>query len=581
MRWALSDPVRFLNERAELDRLEDEVDWLVTAWRIDADGMIEVDFDLIVHGRTYAGRMTYPDVFPNSPPYIRPRNTSERWTVHQYGAGGTLCLQWRADNWQTHVTGADIVRSTFDLLNTEQHPERPDVVPSAHRLTEGQEMRSEEYRFVATNGFIQALIVLPLQSRSTLKTNTVLNLTATVTFVSEISIADSAMQAIPDLPSGISKYLPLFAWKGEGWLFRIEFVAPEESILSIDYLLRLLSNSGFRTDDILVKEEGTNKYKEKVVILLGSELTSLRVFLIVSSEQLVLREYRVIMPSDLDARLPKECEQLSRVRVGIVGLGSIGSKVAVSLARSGVRRFLLVDDDYLVPGNLVRHELSWAFVGVHKVNAVRDALRLVAAGVDVDARSHRIAGQESALNSAATLKDLSNCDLLIDATANPEVFLRMAAIAKANKKPLFWGELFASGYGGLIARARPDLDPNPLAVRSAIHAHLATLPSAPFQQAGGYDVEQERSLIAYDSEVGNIAASLTRFAIDAALQRNPSQFPYPVYLIGLRQEWIFSQPFDTQPLDAQGDGWDEVAYPVANEDRDAVVKVLLDLYEQR
>ncbi|HQS58366.1 MAG: hypothetical protein B7Y56_09665 [Gallionellales bacterium 35-53-114] len=580
MMWVLDNPSRFLHERAELDRLVGEVDWLTTAWQFVGDGMIAVDFHMIIHGRNYAGRMTYPDVFPNSPPYIRPRDTSERWTIHQYGAGGSLCLQWRADNWLPHITGAEIVRSAFELLSTEQHPETPGVVPSAHRLTEGQSMRSEEYRFIATNGLLDALFTLPQQSRSTLKTHTIFNVTATVAFVSEISTTGSTVQVIPDLPTGISKYSTLFAFKGEGLVFKSEAIVTRTSIASVDDLLKLLCTAGLDADKVLVKDEVTHKIKERMVVLLGQELTSLRVFLIESGDQPLLREYKLIKPSSLGTRLPEEYEHLSKVRVGIVGLGSIGSKVALSLARSGVQRFLLVDDDYLIPGNLVRHDLSWAFVGVHKVNAARDALKLVAAGVDVDVRSHRIAGQESALNEAAALKDLANCDLLIDATANPEVFLRMAAIAKANKKILCWGELFAGGCGGLIARARPDIDPNPLAVRSSIHAHLATLDPAPFQHAGGYDVDQEQPLIAYDSDVGQIASALTRLAIDAALRRNPSQFPYPVYLIGLRREWIFNQPFDTQPIDAQGDGWDDTDIPVTDEDRLAAFKGLMEIVEE-
>ncbi len=581
MEWVISNPARFLHERAELNRLEDGVDWLTTAWRIAGEGMIEVDLDMVIHGRTYAGRMTYPDVFPNSPPYIRPREPSERWTLHQYGSGGSLCLQWRADNWLPHVTGADIVRNAFELLSTEQHPENPGVVPSAHRLTEGQSMQSEVYRFVATNGLFNTLDALPLQSSSTLKTNSILNATAIVTFVSEISTSDIAAQVIADLPSGISMYSPLFAWKGEGLAFRSEAVVTRSPIDSVENLLYMLSEAGFDVNNIQVKDEATGKHKEKMIVLLGRELTSLRVFLIRSCEQPDLREFSVILPSGTDARLPEECEQLSKIRVGIVGLGSIGSKVAISLARSGVRRFVLVDDDYLVPGNLVRHELSWAFVGVHKVNAVRDALMLVAAGMDVDVKCHRIAGQESPINAAAALKALANCDLLIDATANPEVFLNMAAIAKSNKKPLCWGELFASGYGGLIARSRPDIDPNPLAVRSAIHAYLATLPPAPFQQAGGYDVEQEQPLVAHDSDVGQIATALIRFAIDAALQLNPSQFPYPVYIIGLRREWIFAQPFDIRPIDAQGDGWDDAAGLATKEDQVAAFKELLELFKDR
>lgn len=579
MMWVLSNPARFLHERAELDRLEGEVDWLTIGWRIVGDGMIGVDLDMVIHGRNYAGRMTYPDVFPNSPPYIRPRDDSERWTIHQYGVGGSLCLQWRADNWLPQITGADIVRSAFELLSTEQHPESPRFVPSAHRLTEGQSMRNEEYRFVATNGLLNALSTLPQQSRSVLKTHTIYSMTATVAFVSEITTTDGTVQVISDLPFGISMYSPLFAWKGDGLVFKSEAIVTGSSIESVDNLMKLLSEAGLDADNVQAKDEATQKFKERMVVLLVQELKSLRVFLIDSGEQPVLREYKVIMPSNIGIRLPDEYKQLSMIRVGIVGLGSIGSKVAVSLARSGVQRYLLVDDDYLIPGNLVRNELSWAFVGMHKVNAVHDALRLVAAGIDVDVRTHRIAGQESALSAAAALKDLANCDLLIDATANPEVFLRMAAIAKTNKKILCWGELFAGGCGGLIARARPDIDPNPLAVRSAMYAYLATLDPAPFQQAGGYDVEQEQPLIAYDSDVGQIASAITSLAIDAALQRNPSQFPYPAYLIGLRREWIFDQPFHTQPIDAKGDGWEDADMPVTQEDRLAAVKGLMEIFE--
>jgi hypothetical protein len=44
-------------------------------------------------------------------------------------------------------------------------------------------------------------------------------------------------------------------------------------------------------------------------------------------------------------RIPSEFERLRDKKIGIVGLGSVGSKVAVSLARSGVRNFILIDDD--------------------------------------------------------------------------------------------------------------------------------------------------------------------------------------------------------------------------------------------
>jgi molybdopterin/thiamine biosynthesis adenylyltransferase len=396
-------------------------------------------------------------------------------------------------------------------------------------------------------------------------------------FAAKVADAQDVLQEVADLPEGIATSLPLFSLPGVGWIFRSDAFDQRQSVESAEALVRLLAEAGFATDDIVVQEAG--KYKARTIVLLGTALPSLRVFLIDSGEQPELLEHRVVCPSLSDFRLSEEAQQLANVRVGIVGLGSVGSKVAVSLARSGVRRFLLVDDDYLAPGNMVRHELSWAYVGTQKARAVRDALRLVAAGVQVNASTTRLAGQESAVTAAAALKDLSNCDLLIDATANPEVFLLLAALAKRHGTPLCWGEIFAGGYGGMIARARPGRDPNPLAVRDAYHAYLATLPDAPFKNAAGYDGNEEQPLVAYDSDVGVVATALTRLAIDTALSRGSSEFPYSVYLLGMRRNWIFKAPFDTCPVDVHGQGWERDENAGSGEDRLTVVEALLRMHQ--
>lgn len=577
MKWVIDDPARFLRERAELDRLEAEEGWLSTAWRMSENGLIEVDLDMSVHGRVFAGRMTYPGTFPDTPPYICPRDKSERWSDHQYGVGGPLCLQWRADNWHPDVTGADMVRSTHELLSTEQHPELPHSVPSAHRLTAGQSMRSAVRRFVATAGLLTTWTALPLSSRTRLKSATLYHVGAVVLFAAQVADTQDVLQDVVDLPKGVANSLPLFSLAGEGWIFRSDAFDQRQSVDSVEALVRVLAEAGFTTGDILVLEAG--KYKARTIVLLGTALSSLRAFLIDSGEESKLLEHRIVLPSLSDFRLSEEAQQLANVRVGIVGLGSVGSKVAVSLARSGVRRFLLVDDDYLAPGNMVRHELSWTYVGEHKARAVSDELSLVAAGVQVDVRTTRLAGQESAVTAAAALKDLSNCDLLIDATANPEVFLLLAALAKRHGKSLCWGEIFAGGYGGMIARARPGRDPNPLAARNAYHAHLATLPDAPFKNATGYDGNEEQALVAYDSDVGFIATALTRLVIDTALSRDPSEFPYAAYLLGMRREWIFEAPFDTRPIDVQGQGWELDENGGSDEDKFLVVEALLRMRE--
>jgi hypothetical protein len=196
--------------------------------------------------------------------------------------------------------------------------------------------------------------------------------------------------------------------------------------------------------------------------------------------------------------------------------------------------------------------------------------------MDIQVRLHRIAGQESAMSAATALRDLTFCELLVDATANPEVFLRIAAVAKMCRRPLCWGEVFAGGFGGLIARARPEIDPHPVAVRAAILHHLGTLPPAPYQRANAYNLGGEQPVVAYDSEVAQIAAALTRFALDIALRKTASAFPYSAYLIGLRKEWIFSQPFDTYPIEITGEEWSKASDPsFRDEDRTEAIKVLL------
>lgn len=223
----------------------------------------------------------------------------------------------------------------------------------------------------------------------------------------------------------------------------------------------LLEKTGFSADAVLLRDADTKSIKSQFIILMGDAPSAMRAIEIKTGDEITIQKYDVILPQ-AQRRLHEESDQLAAVRFGIVGLGSVGSKVALSLARSGARRFLLIDDDYLSNGNICRHELSWAAVGCDKVHAINEALTLIAPDLEVRALSHRVGGQESPLVAAATLKELGACDLLIDTTAEPEVFIRLAAIARIVRKPLCWAEIFAGAIGGLIARARPDIDPNPI-----------------------------------------------------------------------------------------------------------------------
>ncbi|MEL6308471.1 MAG: ThiF family adenylyltransferase [Chloroflexota bacterium] len=83
-------------------------------------------------------------------------------------------------------------------------------------------------------------------------------------------------------------------------------------------------------------------------------------------------------------------QRLGESRVGVIGLGSGGSFVALSLAMSGVGHLALIDDDVLEEGNVVRHAADLRYVGQNKAVAVADLIKYRAPKATVDVREGRI-----------------------------------------------------------------------------------------------------------------------------------------------------------------------------------------------
>lgn len=99
---------------------------------------------------------------------------------------------------------------------------------------------------------------------------------------------------------------------------------------------------------------------------------------------------------------------LANCRVGIIGLGGIGSLVAEYLARLGVGEFCLVDDDCVEASNLSRIVGASASDALDRIAKVTVAERLILQGND-RARVTRVA-KDVAKESAA--KELVSCDYL-------------------------------------------------------------------------------------------------------------------------------------------------------------------------
>ena len=119
------------------------------------------------------------------------------------------------------------------------------------------------------------------------------------------------------------------------------------------------------------------------------------------------------------------------------------------------RSVFLVDDDLLMPDNLVRNELDWRDMGCHKAHAVARRMQFVNPAAKTSVRLIQLAGLEASGTAETAILSLSECDLVIDATANPNVLNLVSAVAASAQKPIVWAEVFAGGIGGLVARCRP------------------------------------------------------------------------------------------------------------------------------
>jgi len=112
---------------------------------------------------------------------------------------------------------------------------------------------------------------------------------------------------------------------------------------------------------------------------------------------------------------PAAHADLARLRVGIVGLGSVGSLVAEALARMGLTRFALIDFDRVEPHNLDRLVMaSLEDIGRLKVDVARDRIRKVATAESVDVQAMPFSVVEDAGYRAAL-----DCDVLFSCVDRP------------------------------------------------------------------------------------------------------------------------------------------------------------------
>ena len=133
-------------------------------------------------------------------------------------------------------------------------------------------------------------------------------------------------------------------------------------------------------------------------------------------------------------------KKFTSATVAICGLGGLGSNIAVSLARAGIGKLILIDFDKVDISNLHRQQYKANQIGVNKTDALADNLREIAPYITVETHCTRITE-----DNAERLLD--NADIICEAfdDAEAKAMLTNLALEKMPSKYI----IASSGMAGM------------------------------------------------------------------------------------------------------------------------------------
>ena len=106
-------------------------------------------------------------------------------------------------------------------------------------------------------------------------------------------------------------------------------------------------------------------------------------------------------------------KKFSAATIALCGLGGLGSNIAISLARAGIGKLILIDFDKVDITNLHRQQYKANQIGMDKTDALSENLKEIAPYIGIESHTVRITED----NAVELLKD---ADIICEAFDNAE-----------------------------------------------------------------------------------------------------------------------------------------------------------------
>ena len=402
---------RLLCELALLDEFK-ESHKFVKEYDIISDDPLSLEITLNVKRHDYVFNVIFNKYFPYQPIEIIAKTTFR--TSHMY-KNGAMCLKHGQDNWNIDITLIDLIDDLYELLYIENPlGKKHDDAPSGDHFTLGQVFRNSK----------ELTLLLPIK-------------------YSEL-----------DKKTGAIKYN---LNKDTGILF----------VTSINENNYYKTNCGKESSYVVSSDPYNNECDNEIRTKLNLD-KSKDVFVIFSNEKCVFLSGKdddsikmdcLTFHYDVGNRINIKEEILNK-KITIIGLGSIGSRVAVDLARAGFNNFYFVDDDIFLPHNIVRHELTSRDFGDYKVVKLKEFINnYINNEIKIETSTLAMTGQES---SSSTNRFLNNCEdssIIIDCTGCDSVLLTLNKLTADNNIPVISGTVIPGGFGNIIlVKKQKDID---------------------------------------------------------------------------------------------------------------------------
>lgn len=260
-------------------------------------------------------------------------------------------------------------------------------------------------------------------------------------------------------------FVPIeFEFDGESWRYTQSILkqpvpSAVKGAFSVDTHLGLdePADAVLKRNDRIIRKAVTGEDAVEIFVCINPGREFARSFRVVSrqDDSILLKEILVdivTLSEDVFSRNKSilETVELKNKRAALVGLGSIGSAVALELAKSGLGNFTLIDLDRLSAANVCRHTCAVTEIGKYKSYAVRDRILKINPFAGVTAS---ICDFTEDLEYAVKL--VHGCDLII-VTTDTLASRRMANyLGVLIQSPVIFSGVFERACGGRIFKFDP------------------------------------------------------------------------------------------------------------------------------